>query len=245
MGNEMRIAQIANNLANVNTSGYKQDRAVFLDLLQSQMAAAGVDPSDPAAANAANPAAEGLTVLGNSYVDTSAGALQPTGRSLDLAIEGEGFFQVEVEGENDPFYTRAGSFLINENNELVTNTGHQVLDRSGGPIRLELNGVEPEITADGDILVNGGSVAKIGIVTFDTPHRLEKYGEGLLRAPADLNPQSVEHPQVRQRMLEGSNVNAIDEMIRMIQTQRAYESQQKAMQSIFEVVGRRIDEALR
>jgi flagellar basal-body rod protein FlgF len=241
LGHETRMAQIANNLANVNTTAYKQDRAVFLNYMDAAVAANGGQSPAEGSGGAANPADPVWPTLGDAFVDMTGGPLQPTSRPLDLAIEGEGLFMVEVEGESDPLFTRAGNFKINNDGALATSGGHLVLDPSGRSIQLEFNGVPPEITEEGEILLGGESVGRIGVVTFETSVRLEKFGEGLLRPPTGTATQPVEGLRLRQGMLEGSNVNAIDEMVRMIRTQRAYDSMQKAVQSISEITSQRID----
>jgi flagellar basal-body rod protein FlgF len=240
-GQEMQMAQIANNLANVNTVGYKEDRSAFVDHYEKALRDSGLDPATIARLKSANPSMKGLNVLGDNYIDFSAGSLQPTGQPLDLAIEGDGVFQVEVQGEKEHFYTRAGNFHVNDKSELVTVSGHRVLDASGSPIKLTLTNVKPTVTETGEIMVGGETVAKLGVVTFPEPSKMTKFGETLFRGQAQETPKAVEKPKVRQGMLENSNVNPIFEMIRMIEVERSYEAHQKLINTIDEVTARRIE----
>lgn len=243
MATERQLDQIANNLANVNTTGYKQDRAVFTDYLAQELKNQSAGTADGQAPEAANPALPTFPVFSNGYLDTTQGSFELTGQPLDLAIGGDGYFQVKPEGSDETFYTRAGNFVVSAKGELVTVDGQRVLDASGNPIQLNLNGQEPEVMADGSIQIGNTQVAKLGLVRFDQDWRLEKYGQNLLRAPAGLTPQAVDNPALRSGALENSNVNAIVEMTRMIEAQRAYQSQMKAMQSIDELSSSRIEAA--
>ena len=243
MATERQLDQIANNLANVNTTGYKQDRAVFTDYLAQELKNQSAGAADGQPPEAANPALPTFPVFSNGYLDTTQGSFELTGQPLDLAIGGDGYFQIQLEGSDETFYTRAGNFAVNATGELVTVSGQRVLDGNGKTIQLNLNGQEPEVMADGSIQIGNTQVAQLGLVRFDQDWRLEKYGQNLLRAPADLKPQAVDNPSLRSGALENSNVNAIVEMTRMIEAQRSYQSQMKAMQSIDELSSSRIEAA--
>lgn len=240
MNQELRMGQIANNLANINTPGFKRDDSVFESMLNTALNA----PHDPDAALAAeNPAQVGWTSLVKAYTDFGQGELRVTGNPLDLAIDGEGFFMVRgTDGET--YYTRAGNFKVNEKNELITPQGRPVLNAGGGPITIDLRQGKPLVLSDGSILQGKTTVAKVGVVKFDEPEKLVKYGDGaLFTAPAEVTATPVTKPNVRQSMLEGSNVSAIDEMVRMIQTERSYQIQQRIMQTMDELTARRLDQA--
>ena len=243
MGHETRMTQIANNLSNVNTPGYKKDRVAFVDFFQEALKNATETPDSVQNDWAANPAVPKWPVLGEGFLDLSSGPLKRTGRDLDVAIEEAGYFQIEVDGFDDPFYTRAGNFRLNDKGQLVTASGHRVLDESGRPITMELNGERPTITGEGSIRVGDAEVARLGIVRFEKPELLGKHGYGLMHAPKAAGAEQVERPQLRQGMLEGANVNPIEEMIQMIQTQRAYETNQRVIQTIDEIATQRIRSA--
>lgn len=237
MGQEARLDHIANNLANVSTIGFKQDRAIFDDLMK--MALQGLDSSETSGAGA--PAIPAYT---HGYTDFSVGPMIPTGSPLDLFIEGEGFFEIEGPSKEERFYTRAGNFTMNDAGELVTIDGRKVLDGSGIVVTLDPGAGKPTIQPHGEIEVNGKSIGTIQVVRFDDTSVLTKQGNGLFKAPLDVSPRPDRDALIRQGYVEGSNVRPIDEMIRMIETQRAFEAQQKAMQTIDAVVGQRITQIL-
>lgn len=242
MGDEQRLAQIANNLANVSTPGFKKDGAVFVDYLRQQLADQG-KAGGSKAADKANAPTGAWPVLGSTFTDYSTGPMQQTGAPLDVAIEGEGFFQVQVAGEKQPLYTRAGNFKLTVDGDLQTADGKAVLSDGGQPIKLDPQAGRIQITQEGEIYTGTTTAGKLGIVKFADPQKLEKYGAGLYRAPQGVAPQAVTTAVVRQGSLEGSNVNAIDEMVRMIQTERSYQTAQRAAQTIDESFSKRIDAA--
>ena len=246
MNQELRLTQIANNLANVNTVGFKKDDTLFQSILVSALNKTGAGQDPAAAGGAANSAAEAWPAmtwpaLAQSFVNYQEGILQPTGEKLDVAIEGEGFFQIQGDGET--LYTRAGNFRLNDNSELVTPSGLRVLSPVGSPITLNLTDGPPQINAEGEIKVKGSTVDRLGVVRFADPQRLEKHGEGLFRALQGAGAESMDRPGLRQGMIEGSNVNVIGEMVRMIETQRATAVQQKVIQTLDDLTARRIEAA--
>lgn len=238
MGQEQRLDVIANNLANVNSTGFKQDRAVFADFMKllEEQAPTGNPPPEPSQMT--------IPYFSGGYTDFSPGSLIPTENNFDLAIEGEGFFEIEGPVGSPSYYTRAGNFVLNAEGDLSTVGGRRVLDGSGGPITIDLGGGEPAISADGEITANGQSVGTIGLVTFDDLSVLTKFGDGLFEAPAGEIPQPAEGAAIRQGFVEGSNVMSIEELVRMIENQRAFEATQKAIQTIDETVGRRLGQIL-
>jgi len=200
----------ANNIANVETPGFKAE----------QLLLEAVQPSDAETADGAS---------GISYVqdwgvmrDFRDGALTQTGRPLDVAIEGEGFFTVQ--GEDGPLYSRDGRFAVDGGGRLVTADGRAVLDEGGGEIALDVFGSEPVIRKDGAVTVDGAEIARLGVVRFETLTELEKVGDGRYRAPEDAAPQAVEIPTLRQGFVEGSNVNSVMELTNLIEISRAYGS---------------------
>ena len=155
------------------------------------------------------------------------GDVTNTGGTLDLAIDGPGFFMVETpEGER---LTRAGSFLSNGEGDLVTLTGHRVLDAGGAPIFVPSAGGSIAISKDGTISIEGRPVAQIGIYEVENPQMLTREGGVLFRSEDD--PFPAETSRVQQGFLEGSNVDAVTEMARLIEVQRAYELGQNLLDS--------------
>jgi flagellar basal-body rod protein FlgF len=241
LGQEERIAQIANNLANVNTVGFKKQCLAFHDALRQAEQEGATETESAPTEPAANPAGLSWALPGAAYTDLSMGDLQTTGRSLDMAIVGEGFFQVEVEGER--FYTRAGNFTLDAEGRLATVDGATVLDTSGREIGLNTRGGAPQVGEDGTILQDGATAGRVGIVSFEDPQQLQRRGNGLFIAPEGLDSEPVAQPIVRGGLLEGSNVNAIREMVDMIEIQRAYDTNRRVIQSIDEIASRRIEAA--
>ena len=240
MGQEQRMSQIANNLSNVNTVGFKKDGSVFLDYFKAAQAEA---QAAGATTLPENPSDHVWPTEARMFIDFTHGDARETGRPLDAALAGDGFFMVQVEGDVRSFYTRAGNFQVNVNGDLVTPLGHRVLDNRGTPIQINVNESEPRISGDGTIFVGEVVAAKLGVARFDQPAVLIKYGEGLFTVPGGVPHQIVNDPDVRPGMLEGSNVSPVEEMIQMIQVQRAYETQQKVMQTIDELFERRLQSA--
>jgi flagellar basal body rod protein FlgG len=205
---EIRLNAISQNLANISTPGYKKQIAVASAFSQ-QLAIAGE----------AAPSVASLTL------DSSAGALRHTGAATDLAIEGGGFF--ELAGENGPVYTRQASLRVDVQGRLV---GAQNLPLMGstGPVHLAN---EPySIGANGDIKQADRVVATIKLVHFDKPGQLAPVGNGMYAIGAahlDDTPQAI---HLRTGFQETSNVNSAQEMVRLTETVRHFESMQKLVQ---------------
>lgn len=206
----MQIVDIvANNLANVETSGFKKDfTQVFEEVVNE----------------------EGATHIGvRSHIDMSTGVHQATGRELDAAIDGPGFFVVEFEGEYR--YTRAGSFQVNADGEMVMQDGLRVLGGDGGPIVLENGPVR--IDRNGDVYVNEGVVGTLRVVDFDDPALLEKEGLSRFRWTGEnAGVRDAIEPRVMGGYLESSNVNPVMEMITMMDAFRDFESMSQTLRTI-------------
>lgn len=205
---------VANNLANVSTTGYKKDAVHFRRLLNSQIllsAQMGIP-------DRGGPPEEVL-------INFAQGELKPTDNPLDLALDGPGFFVVETpDGER---LTRDGSFLLNADGELVTPDGFKVLGESG-PIQL-LPG-QVEIRANGEIFQNGAVVDRLKIVDLPRPYPLKKAGRGLFALTRQIRDYlEPENTQVKQGFLEESNVNPITEMIRLITISKNFQAGQRAI----------------
>ena len=181
---------------------------------------------------------EALDMQSNSSTDFSPGPLKYTGNELDVALSSKGFFKVET--PNGLRYTRDGAFSINAEGILVTGNGDTVLGQSG-PITLE-NG-EVYIGRDGQVVVNNESVDKILVVDFDDPQLLRKEGGSYYSYQGENNGISTEaDAEIQQKYLEGSNVNPTQEVIKMIETYRAFESVEKAIQSIDALTGTMVND---
>jgi flagellar basal-body rod protein FlgF len=210
---------LANNLANISTPGFKRD-----DMLPvSESGAAAL------AAAGANVSLVGLQPV-VQWTDFGQGPLRETGRDLDAAINGNGFFVVDT--PRGPRYTRAGNFSRNANGYLATADGLPVLG-ANGPIPLRTGSLN--ITQRGEVVINGTVVDRLQVVDFPRPYRLLKEGGGLF-VPVDTTtpPLPVAAPEVVGGSLESSNVNSMESMVSMIELLRAYEASQKVVQAVEE-----------
>jgi len=225
---------IAHNLANVNTVGFKSSRANFQDLLYQQKKLPGVENSNGDERPTGLLIGLGVKVSG-TQLNFSQGSLQTTGNSLDLAIEGEGFFQIEVEddlGQGGIAYTRAGNFVLNSEGEIVlaTDQGRRL---SGGFQIPE--GSQVEISATGEVLVlepgqaEPTSIGVIELAIFRNQTGLKQIGENLFVETAASGPPITGEPgqegigRILSGVLESSNVDPTMELIDLIKTQRAFE----------------------
>jgi flagellar basal-body rod protein FlgF len=205
---QRRLDVSANNLANLNTTGFKADDVLAEDV--STSARAEDAPFD----------IRFVRDIG-LVRDMGQGPIASTGNPLDLAIEGEGFFMVQ--GANgDRLYTRDGALSIAGDGRLVTSDGRAVLSSGGAPIQLDPQGESPSIGRDGVIRVAGVEAGQIGVVSFAAPGALEKVGDNLWSAQ-DQAAAPFEGVVV-QGALEGSNVRPVNEITRLIEITRAYQS---------------------
>jgi flagellar basal-body rod protein FlgF len=208
---------VANNIANLNTTGYKADGAVFSEYLEGGARAGRAAPSD-----------RGLSFVQDrmAWHDWSQGTVQQTGNPLDVAIDGDGMLVVQTErGER---YTRNGALQIGPTGEIVTSNGDKVLGDSG-PIVLQATDKDIVITKDGTVKVREGvslttdsTRGRLRVVKFANPQQLQKDGGSTYSAPDGVVPQPVASPNVVQGTVEKSNVRAVVEMTRMIEISRAY-----------------------
>ena len=210
-GLSRELQVIANNIANLSTTGFRREGVIF-----SEYVRALDHQEDPLSMAAANARQTFLTQ----------GTLTATGGDLDLAIEGEGFFRVETpQGER---LTRAGHFGRNAAGEMVNPDGYRLLDAGGSPIFVPAVGGPVAIARDGTVSLDGQPLGQIGLVRPENPAELRRAGGALLEATGALEP--VEGAVLHQGFLEESNVNPISEMARLIAVQRAYERGQKFLE---------------
>ena len=223
--NEMRL--VANNIANANTAGFKVER-LMLEESHAQETHQLDGPSKVAFVDD--------WAMGRDFTQ---GALEATGRSLDVALQGEGFFLLETPaGER---YSRDGRFTMSSMGELVNGSGDRVLDEVGQPIFLDPEGGAITIGANGQITQGGLPGQRIGVVRFSELGALEKTGENQYRAPDGLEQVFEDLPQISQGALERSNVNPILEITRMIEVSRAYSSVTKMIKDTDELARKAIE----
>lgn len=229
LSNEIRMSTIANNLANVNTSAYKKDTLAFHDAFIRFSHDYLVDEKTYIRGDKLFPEPNIMAKarLSNQQTDFSQGNVQQTGNQLDFALSGDGFFQVQAGDET--LYTRAGNFLTDSNGTVMTQQGFPVMV-GGGPLTVP-PGAKVAVDAAGNISVNGEPAGAFDLVTFDDLTRLERVGGNTFRAPDDLAQAVPENLSVEQGFLEKGNVNVVTEMVRMIETQRAFTMYTKMMQT--------------
>jgi flagellar basal-body rod protein FlgF len=209
---------VANNIANANTTGFKVE-----SLMEK------TDPAAPAFTLQGPRPVKFVTQDGVAR-DFSQGALNRTDSPLDVAIQGQGFFQVSTAG--GPRYTRDGRFTLDANGRLVTDSGDPVLDDGGGEITLDPNNAGAvTIAQDGTITQGATRLGRLGVYTFQTLATLQKTGGNLYQDTSNQQPQPAADARVRQGMLEGANVQPILEITRMIEVSRAYEQMSQIMDS--------------
>jgi flagellar basal-body rod protein FlgF len=209
----------ANNLANANTIGYRRDR-LFVTALNERLDIEGAPTSDRLTEQAA---------------DTSAGQLEETGNPLDVALRGEGLFEVMDEATGAMRYTRAGRFTADAEGTLRT-PGGLVVQGDAGPLQLPPNAGTVEIDDAGRISADGQPVGQLRVVTFADASRLQRL-DGATFAPGDAVPQDAQAPGVIQGSVERANVNPIREMTEMIEQFRLFEGQQKQIQTVDGLLG--------
>ena len=217
-----RMDVIANNLANMQTSGFKQEGVVF-----EEYRMAGAEMEAPTRADSI----VSYVVDRATFRDFGTGTMRQTGAPLDVAIGGEGFLTVQT--PDGPRYTRDGSLKIDAAGQLVTASGLPVLGE-GGPINFGPEDTNILIGRDGTIATAAGEKGRLQIVAFEDSSLLGAEG-GNLFAAGEAVPQPAADPRVMQGMLEGSNVAAVAEMSEMVQVNRTYQSLARAMQQTDEL----------
>lgn len=219
---EMQV--VANNIANMATTGFRREGIVFEEFVVPL-------ENGPSLSMASGNARS---------IDLSQGGLSRTGASLDIAIQGEGFFQIQT--PDGPRLTRAGNFTTSATGELVTYDGFRVHDEGGTPIALPADAGAILIAQDGTISTNLGPVAKIGLWQPTDPLTLSHQAGTMF---SSSGAEQMDNGRLLQGFLEDSNVNAIQEVARMVEVQRAYEMGQKfveqedkRMRGVIETLGR-------
>jgi len=208
---------VSNNIANLNTAGFKADGAVFEEYISPVARSENFMGADRPISFVQDRA---------TWIDLSQGPLERTGNSLDVAINGKGYLVVQTpRGER---YTRNGALQTNANGELVTSEGYQVLGESG-PITFQPKDRNITISEDGTVSVREGNNTatdsqrgQLRMVSFDQPGRLQKDGASTFLAPAGITPQADKISRVMQGTVEKSNVRSVVEMARMIEVTRSY-----------------------
>lgn len=223
-----RMDIISNNLANVNTPGYKKDKMLF----ESLLAGASNPPAVPQGSTA-----DPILQKENVYIDYGAGPLAQSGNPLDLAIDGDGFFVIQTpEGRA---YTRQGNFRLGADGTLVTSDGYQVMGQNG-PIRVQ--GGRVEIDGKGVVMVDGETSGTISVVDFPRPYKLKKTASAQFLPEDPQVVPTTASGSISQGHLEGSNVETVSEMVQMIETSRYFDSCQRVIKGFDDMVGKAVNE---
>ena len=232
---QTRMSVISNNLANVNTTGFKKTRAIFEDLLYQNVRQVGAQSSQDTVLPTGLQIGTGVRTVATEKAHTQ-GTVQQTEQSLDIAVSGRGFFQV-LRPDGDISYSRDGSFKLDSTGQLVTSGGYP-LEPS---ITIPSDALSVTIGVDGTVSVlqpGSGTPSQVGNITladFVNPTGLDPIGENQFRESLSSGSPTVGTPGqsgiglLQQGALESSNVNVVEEMVSMIETQRAYEMNSKAI----------------
>ncbi|MBK1669549.1 flagellar basal-body rod protein FlgF [Rhodovibrio sodomensis] len=214
-GLRREMTLIANNMANLNTPAYRGEELMFVEYLQDTQRGKLGEMS--------------FTQDISTVRNLQEGPMKRTENPLDLAISGRGYFRVET--EEGVRYTRNGSFQLDAEGGLVTKAGDPVLDANGDPIRVPQDAAALEVSEDGTIATEAGTIARIEPVTFENEQALEKRPGGLYEAGEDMAAEPSPEARVMQGMIEGSNVQGVVEMTRLIDVSRSYQGASKVAES--------------
>jgi flagellar basal-body rod protein FlgF len=228
----MRTDTISNNLANVNTPGYKKDVVVTKDFASTLIERINDGNEAPVIGSMG----VGVIVDEVKPVQTQ-GPIRQTGNPLDVAVEGKGYFVVQT--PNGIRYTRNGTFTQNSQGELVTQDGFRVLGSNSRPIQL--NGSKVAITGEGNVLIDNVQTNTLQYVEFTNEKQLDKEGYSLYSAPNGVQPQKATG-RLRQGYLEMANVNVVSEMVNLISNYRAYEVNGKTVQAHDQLLQKAVNE---
>jgi flagellar basal-body rod protein FlgF len=225
-----RLEVTTQNLANLNTSGFKGQRLAFSELL---------------GLTAEQERVGGLVAIAEQRTDFSQGELQPTGNDFDLALDGEAFFVIRT--GRGLRYTRQGNFALAPDGRLVNSFGEPVLGESGnrreGEV-IRISGKKMAVSSDGIVRSEEGEVGKLRIVRFRDPRILAKEGRGLYRAP-DGTAQPAADYRILQGNLERANINPVDAMVGLINIHRQFEAYGKVLQMMDSATARMLSEGAR
>ncbi len=201
---------VSNNVANMNTTGFKQEGTIFSTFVSQTFNAKDIG-NDPVY----------FTQDLATYTDFLEGALVETGNTFDVALQGDGFFAIET--DNGTSYTRKGNFTLDRNGMIVTTDGYPVLSQNNEPIFIAPTEKEVLITEDGSVSTENGIIGRLNVVKFADNSKLVKRADTMFDNVEGNQQSAADNVRVVQRSLEKSNVNAVEEMTKLIQLQRAYD----------------------
>lgn len=216
---------VAQNITASETNGYRKRTINF------STSSGGEIQADPKARAGSDTRFETLFPKVNSGINFGTGQTQPTRRELDVALQGEGFFEVQMQ-DGSRAYTRNGEFRIRNDRTLTTSSGAELLTEGGAPITLQPNGQPLVINRDGSVFQGDVGLGRISVQRFANPAQLVPVAGGFFVPPAGVAPEPAQDPELLQGYLEGSNVTPLREMVDLVLISRAYEANQKIIQTI-------------
>lgn len=219
-----KLDGLSHNLANVNTIGYQEDRTAFSSQFSSKMGREGMPDKTSAA----------FLSMNKQYISTQPGTIRQTGNEFDFAIQGNGYFRVQLENGNEAL-TRAGNFKLNAEGSLLNQSNLPVLDSAGTPITLPVG----QVTANqnGTIYVNEQPVAELGIASIIDERMLQKLEGTLIQTPEENIGETDPNIAVHHGAVQDSNVNSILAMAELVETMRGYESMMKVIEQYNQQAG--------
>lgn len=225
---------VSRNITSSDQSAYRKRTITFSSQMAGEMQA---DPRRPIGREAGMPMVFPSVNRGISFVF---GETQPTRRELDVAIQGEGFFEVQ-RPDGSKVYTRSGEFRMRPDRVLVTSGGDEVLSTAGNPIVLQNNGGALVINENGTIVQGDLALGRISVQKFEDNTRLTPLSGGYFEAPEGLDPEAVDNPSLLQGYIEGSNTSSLREMVDLVLISRAYEANQKMITTLDQQMGKALE----
>lgn len=239
VNDQYRLDVVSNNLANATTTGYKKEGCTTRSF--DEMYGIKIKDMTMGHMNERIGTVSLGAKIGETYRNWEQGSMINTEANYDFALAGKGFFSISFTnklGETSTMYSRDGSFQMNSEGYLVTKDGDYVLGE-GGPIQLPTNINELSVLPTGEIYADGQYIDNFALVDFEDYNYLEKYGENLFRA-VDGATENYSTAAVNQGYLEASNINVVSEMVNMITIARQFESGQKVMNTVDDMLGRMV-----
>jgi flagellar basal body rod protein FlgG len=225
---------VAQNITSSQTTGYRKRTISF------STQAAGELQTDPRARVGHDAAMPMLFPKVSTGINFITGETQPTRRELDIAIQGDGFFEIQMD-DGSRAYTRSGEFQMRSDRTLVTTGGREVLSEGGAPITLLPGGGPVTVNRDGTIFQGESSVGKLSVQRFANTAQLIPIAGGFFVPAAGAAPEAVDAPELLQGYLEGSNVTPLREMVDLVLISRAYEANQKIISTVDQQMQKTLD----
>jgi flagellar basal-body rod protein FlgF len=225
---------VAQNITSSQISGYRKRTVEF------SAQSGGQWSLDPSVSTTDDNSQTAQFPKASNGINFMAGESQPTGRDLDVAIQGNGFFEVQA-ADGTHAYTRNGNFNVRADSTLVDSSGQAVLSDSGSPITLLPDGGKVTINKDGTVVQGTTAIGRLAVEEFSDPSQLIPVAGGMYAAPSGTAPTPVDQPQLLQGYTESSNVTPMREMVDMVLISRSYEANQKVIKSSDEQMQKTLD----